>query len=272
MYDGSAIAAAELRFREDLWRTAPTDAVEEAEVRCRWFGPIFATVFGDLPDSNLMNRVHGVAEPGAIEDGYLAQAIEWVRAYEVDYQVSVSEDRPGTKAAEDWLESRGYERGTTMSRYLRPATTRGEEVPSPIAIRELDPMETEGMSHIVTKSLDLSSLATVLTFGLPAREGWRCYAASLDGWEVACGSMLTMDNLAWLALDATLPTARGRGCHSALIARRLADAARAGCDNVVAEVCDDETASPAATANLKRAGFLEIPGVRNWQRPSGLPE
>ena len=33
MYDGSAIAAAELRFREDLWRTAPSDAVEEAGVR-----------------------------------------------------------------------------------------------------------------------------------------------------------------------------------------------------------------------------------------------
>lgn len=273
MYDGSAIAAAELRFREDLWRTAPIDAVKEAEVRCRWFGPIFATVFGDLPSSGLMNRIHGIAEPGAFEDGNLAQTIEWIRGYEVDYRVSVSEDRPGTEAAEDWLESRGYERGTTMRRYLRPATTHGEEVPSPmIAIRELDPLETEGMSHIVTKSFDLSSLATVLLLGLPERQGWHCYAASLDGWEVACGSMLIMGKLAWLALDATLPTARGRGCHSALIARRLADAARAGCDSVVAEVCDDETASPAATANLRRAGFLEIPGVRNWQRPSGLPD
>ena len=172
--------------------------------------------------------------------------------------------------AEDWLESRGYEPGSAMRRYLRPATTRGEEVPSPIAIRELDAMETEGMSHIVTKSLDLSSLATVLMFGLPERKGWRCYAASLDGWEVACGSMLTMNNLAWLALDATLPAARGRGCHTALIARRLADAARAGCDSVVAEVCDDDTASPTAATNLTKAGFLEIPGVCNWQRPRGI--
>lgn len=271
MYDGSAIAAAELRFREDLWRTAPSDAVEEAEVRCRWFGPTFATVFGDIPDSDLMNRVHGVAEPGAIEGGHLAHAIEWLRAFEVDYRVSVSEDRPGTKDAEDWLESRGYERGSAMRRYLRPAIEHGAHLSNGIAIRELDAMQTEGMSHIVTKALQLPGLATVLMFGLPEREGWRCYAANLDGKEVACGSMLTMNNLAWLALDATLPAARGRGCHTALIARRLADAARAGCDSVVAEVCDDDTASPAATANLTRAGFLEIPGVRNWQRPRGLP-
>ena len=123
MYDGSAIAAAELRFREDLWRTAPTDAVKEAEVRCHWFGPILATVFGDLPDSDLMNRIHGIAEPGALENSYLAEAIEWVRAYEVDYRIAVIDDRPGTEEAEDWLELRGYEPGSTMRRYLRPATT-----------------------------------------------------------------------------------------------------------------------------------------------------
>ena len=45
MFDGSAIAAAELGFREDLWRTAPGDAVEEAGPSAvERFGPILATV------------------------------------------------------------------------------------------------------------------------------------------------------------------------------------------------------------------------------------
>ena len=63
MYDGSAIAAAEICFREDLWRTAPSDAVEEAEVRYERFGPILATVFGELPYTSILNVVQGAAEP-----------------------------------------------------------------------------------------------------------------------------------------------------------------------------------------------------------------
>jgi GNAT superfamily N-acetyltransferase len=270
MYDGSAIAAAELRFRKDLWRTAPSDAVQEAEVRMQRFGPILATVFADLPGVALLNTVLGAAEPTAVEDGHLGAAIEWLRSREVDYTVSVSEDRPGTTAARDWLLSRGYEPGSAMRRYLRPTTTRVAATPTEIAIRELDAFQTEGMSHIVTKSLGLSGLATVLIFGLPDQDGWRCYSARLDGTEVACGSMLTIDKLALLALDATLPDARGRGCQTALIARRLVDAARAGCESVVAEVCDGHPTTPSAIANLTRAGFLEIPGAVNWQRPTGI--
>jgi GNAT superfamily N-acetyltransferase len=270
MYDGSAVAAAELRFREDLWRTAPSDAVQEAEVRMQRFGPILATVFADLPNVTLVNMVLGAAEQAAVDGGHLSAAIEWLRSREVDYLVSVSDDRPGTTAAKDWLASRGYVPGSAMRRYLRPATTRVAEGPARVTIRELGALETEGMSHIVANSLELSGLATVLIFGLPEQEGWRCYSARLDGTEVACGSMLTMNKLALLALDATVPEARGNGCQTALIARRLADAARAGCEDVLAEVCDGHPASPSAVANLTRAGFLEIPGATNWGRPTGI--
>jgi GNAT superfamily N-acetyltransferase len=270
MYDGSAVAAAELRFREDLWRTAPSDAVQEAEVRMQRFGPILATVFADLASVTLVNMIVGAAEPTAVTDGHLSRAIEWLRSREVDYHVSVSEDRPGTNAAEDWLSSRGYEPGESTRRYLRPPTTQVADSSGRVTIRELGALETEGMSHIVAKSLQLSGLATVLIFGLPEQEGWRCYSARLDGREVACGSMLTIDKLALLALDATLPAARGNGCQTALIARRLADAARAGCESVVAEVCEGHPATPSAVANLTRAGFQEIPGATNWGRPSGI--
>jgi hypothetical protein len=79
MYDGSAIAAAEIRFREDLWRAAPSDAVEEAAVEYRRFGPLLATVFGELPFTSLLNVVQGAAEPEVVERGHLAAAVEWLR-------------------------------------------------------------------------------------------------------------------------------------------------------------------------------------------------
>jgi GNAT superfamily N-acetyltransferase len=269
-YDGAAIAAAELRFREDLWRSAPRDAVDEAEVRHRRFGPILATVFGDLPDVSMMNVVQGAAEPGATDDGDLAAALEWVRSREVDYLVSVASDRPDAELAEGWLRSRGYERGPSVRRFVHPGTNGRPTGPSPLEISELGPLETEGMSHIFGEVLGLSSLATILMLGLPTREGWHCYRASLGGQEVACGAMLVLGKVGLLGLEATLPEARGHGCQTALIERRLIDARKAGCDVVVAEVCDEQPATPDATRNLEHLGFVEIAGTATWRRPSGI--
>jgi GNAT superfamily N-acetyltransferase len=270
MYDGSALAAAELRFREDLWRTAPGDAIEEAEVRSRWFGPILATVFGELPHTSLLNIVQGAAEPKAIEHGHLAEAVEWLRTWEVDYRVSVTGDRPDTERAEDWLAKRGYERGMTVRRYVHLGTSDGDIETGDVEIRNLKAIETEGMSHIFADALGLPKLATVLMIGLPRWEGWHCYAAFVDDREVGCGSMRIFGNLALLGLDATLPDFRGRGCQSALITRRLVDANRAGCDVVAAEVWNGHPASEEAAHVLEEAGFEEIAGKTNWKRPSGI--
>jgi GNAT superfamily N-acetyltransferase len=270
MYDGSAIAMAELRFREDLWRTAPSDAVEEAGVEYARFGPLLATVFGELPETSVLNVVQGSAEPTAVDDGHLADAVEWLRKWEVDYRVSVAGDRPGTKRAEEWLAARGYEPGTTVRRYVHTAPGSREPTPGLVQIRKLRAIDTEGMSHIFADALNLPNLSTVLMIGLPRWEGWSCYAAHLEGREVACGSMLVTGKLALLGLDATLPEFRGRGCQSALITRRLVDASRAGCELVTAEVWDGHPASESAAGVLEEAGFEEIAGRRNWRRPTGI--
>jgi GNAT superfamily N-acetyltransferase len=269
-YDGAAIAAVELRFREDLWLSAPKDAVHEAEVRHRRFGPVLATVFGDLPDVSLMNLVQGAAEPDAIDGGDLGAALEWMRSREVDYLVSVAQGRPGTEPAESWLRSRGYERGPAVRRFVHPGTDDREIAASPLEIVELGPLDTEGMSHIFGEVLGLSSLATILLLGLPMRAGWHCYRASLGGQEVACGSMLVLDKVALLGLEATLPDARHHGCQTALLERRLIDARKHGCDVVVAEVCDLPLTTEDAVTNLERLGFEEIDGSATWRRPSGI--
>jgi GNAT superfamily N-acetyltransferase len=266
-YDAAAVAAAELHFREGIWGAAPSDAVDELEIRKRWYGPVLATTCAGLADSVLMNTVQGAAEPGAIEGGHLAEAVEWMRSCEVDYLVQVSSDRPDSEAAEAWLAERGYEQGPTMRRYLRPAaapSTRGE---APIDVRELTAADTEGMSLIFADAIGVSDLATVPLLGLPDLEGWHCYAAYLDGSEVACGAMFLRDGMAVLGLDATAPDARHRGCQTALIQRRLAEAARAGCTTVLAESCAVPADRAGAGRNFLRAGFVEAGRTVGWRRP-----
>src|ERR1700742_1511198 len=255
MYDGSAIAMAELRFREDLWRTAPSDAVEEAAVEYARFGPMLATVFGELPETSILNVVQGAAEIQADDEGHLAEAVEWLRKWEVDYRVSVNGDRPGTERAEEWLKARGYVPGATVRRYVHTSPGSCEPTPGLVQIRKLRAIDTEGMSHIFADALNLPKLSTVLMIGLPRWEGWSCYSAYVDDREVACGSMRVCGELALLGLDATLPDFRERGCQSALITRRLIDATSTGCDTVAAEVWQGHPASASAATVLEQAGF-----------------
>jgi GNAT superfamily N-acetyltransferase len=266
-YDAAAIAAAELHFREGIWGAAPLDAIEELEIRKQWFGPVLATTCAGLPDAAVMNIVQGAAEPGAIEEGHLVAAIEWMRSREVNYLVQVVSDRPQSEEAEAWLAERGYEQGPTMRRYVRSAPESGAKGEAPIEIHKLTAADTEGMSLIFADAIGVSDLATVPLLGLPEVEGWHCYAAYLDGQEVACGSMLLDDGIAMLGLDATVPDARHHGCHSALIERRVADAAAAGCTTIVAESCNVPADRAAAGRNFQREGFVEAGRSTAWRRP-----
>jgi len=266
-YDAAAIAAAELHFREGIWGAAPRDAIDELEIIKRWFGPVLATACAGLPDAVLMNTVQGAAEPGAIEGGHLAEGVEWMRYREVDYLVQVASDRPNSKQTEAWLASRGYEQGPTMRRYVRAIAEPGNASEDGVDVRKLTAAETEGMSLIFADAIGVSDLATVPLLGLPDLEGWHCYAGYLEGREVACGAMLLHEGMAVLGLDATMPEARQRGCQTALIQRRLADAARAGCSTALAESCDVPADHGAAGRNLQRAHFVEAGRSIGWHRP-----
>jgi ribosomal protein S18 acetylase RimI-like enzyme len=87
--------------------------------------------------------------------------------------------------------------------------------------------------------------------GAALKSGGRLYVAELDGGPAAGAILTTHDRLGYLALAATLPACRGRGCQGALIAARIAAAAAGGCELVVA------TAAFASVSqrNLERAGL-----------------
>jgi GNAT superfamily N-acetyltransferase len=234
------------------------------------------TAFGDLPEVHLLQQIQGAAEPGAVADGHLAAAIEWMRAREVDYRIPVAAGRPGAAVAETWLGERGYEQGTGWVKLVRDASPPDFDVAPSIVIYRLgeDEGEGEGLSTIAAEALEMPLVAGTLFFSLPQRDGWHCYTAALAPEEVpvATGSMLITDGVAQLGAGQTLAHARGQGCNAALLHRRLLDAHRAGCHTVFVEVGECDLASwSAVTRNLHRAGFEEAYEGRNWQRPALHP-
>jgi hypothetical protein len=275
-YDAALLESVSQRFWRDMWRSVTPDAVTESGVEVKTFGPVQATAFGDLPEIHSLNQIQGAAEPGAIEGGYLAEAIEWIRAWEVDYRVPVAESRPGTDEAEAWLGERGYERGSGWIKMVREASPPDLPANPDVTIFELGEHEAdgEGLSSIAAEMLGLPVTAGTLFFSLPQEEQWRCYTAAVAPEEeiVATGSMLIDNGVAQFGPGTTLEHGRGRGCNTELLRRRLLDAVEAGCHTVFVELGEREPERlSGAYRNLRRAGFEEAYRSQNWQRPALHP-
>lgn len=275
-YDSALLERVAQRFRRDMWNSVVPEAVTESGVQVARFGPVQATAFGDLPEERRLHQIQGAAEPGAIECGHLARAVEWMRAREVDYRVPVAESRPGATDADAWLGERGFERDGGSVKLVRAATLPKWPEDPDVQVFELglEEADGEGLSTIVTEALELPCTTGTLLFSLPQQPHWLCYTAALDPVEgvVAAAAMMIEDGVAQLGLGTTLVHARGRGCHRALLRRRLVDAARAGCHTVFVELGEGAAdRSSSAYRNLRGAGFEEAYGSHVWQRPALHP-
>lgn len=274
-YDAALLERVARKFRQEMWESVVPDAVEDG-VEVEGFGPILATAFADLGEFHHLNQIQGAAEPGAIDGGHLADAVEWMREREVDYCVPVPEGRPGTAKAEAWLGARGYERAGGWMTFVRDASPPRER-PSPnITIWPLGQQEIdgEGMSEIAAEAMDMPVTVATLFFGLPGRPHWHCYTASVnEEWGiVSTASMLVHEGVAQLGPGNTLPRARGRGCATELMRQRLEDAHLAGCHTVFAEIWDSEPGRPSPAARIfERAGFEPAYAVSDWRRPALHP-
>jgi len=259
------------RLRHDMWRTAAPDAIEECGIEERRFGPVQATVFASQPESPRLNEVRGAAEPGAVEHGHLAAALEWADSLGINCRVPVARRRPGTAAAEDWLNRHGFEQGRGLVKYVRDASWPALPGVPGVTVWEIGNEEADGetMFFGAAPALGLPGAAGTLLFALPVQENWRTYTAEVDGQIVSFGSMLIHEGVAVIDLDGTVDGFQRRGCNQALLRERLLAATEAGCDTVVAELPEGSDEGVAtAVRNLLRAGFVPSYRSMNWQRPS----
>jgi GNAT superfamily N-acetyltransferase len=91
---------------------------------------------------------------------------------------------------------------------------------------------------------------------------WRRFIARVDGSPVAFGVLHIADRVGSLAGAATAREHRGRGAQSALIAHRIAAAARTGCKIVVSQ----PPIGSSSQRNLERAGLRLAYQSVLWQR------
>jgi hypothetical protein len=261
----------ERSFWLDVVMRAPVlDAIEEEGVEVRRYGPILVTAVPGLSQTPLFSNVLGAAEPGAVEGGHLAQALEWIESLGVDFRVPVTSGREEAGAAEDLLNQRGYRRSGCLVRFIRStAPPDFPELPG-VEVLEVDEF-TEGFSDFPGRALGLDLMADTFFDGLPQREDWRCYVA-LDEEErpIASASMMVHWEVGLLGFAGTMPADRGRGAHLALLRQRIIDAEAAHCHTLCAETeerPDDPDSPSSAARNLVWAGFKQAAVRPIWRPP-----
>lgn len=217
----------------------------------------------DVPMVPMLNRVVGLGvERPATEDDVDA-ALAAVGPG-VSFYVAVA---PDAKPAElpAWLEARGLEPGWGWMVFRRGV----DEPPVVESSIRLMPVEdgdaARTFARIARESYGLPPTSEP-TLEATTTVGWRCWLA-LDGGEpIGAAGMYVSAGVGYLGIGATLPAHRGRGAQTALLAGRIREAGRLGCDIVVTETGERGEGRPSNSyRNILRAGFEEVAVTANWQ-------
>jgi GNAT superfamily N-acetyltransferase len=244
----------EMEYWRDWYEAVPRDvAARFGHSIETWEGAYLAII--RKVDVLMFNRVLGLGLEKPVTEAQLDGIITRYKAAGVPrFFVPLS---PAAEPAEipEWLAARGlrrYNRWTKLERGVSDIP----KVTTDARIEEISPESAVAFAGVLRGGFDLPEGFEPWVEALVGRQGWRHYMAFLDGEAVGTGSLYAKGEWASLGFAATLPQARGRGVQSALIARRIREAAAMGCRWLSVETAEDKPDKPAPSFhNVTRLGF-----------------
>jgi hypothetical protein len=238
----------------ELLLSAPPDFAANFGIRVERLDSAIVLVAAGM-DTMLFNRVIGlgVKEP-ATEKMVDAIVALYQNAGVSNFaiQVSPAAQPPALPA---WLQARGLQRRDNWAKVYRPAET------PPVISTDLR-IECIGREHAAA----FASVACS-AFGIPdplrpwfaaavGQPGWRHYLAWDGDAPVATGALFVRGEVGWLGVGSTLPSHRRRGAQGAIMAQRVRDGVRLGCQWLVTETGEDMPDRPNPSYhNMLRTGF-----------------
>ena len=232
----------------------PAEVASACGLGTRCFDGISASYCSsaDLPP---LNMVFGLGLERSVDDALFDELVALYRdagCTRFAMAVAPIDDAAATAAL---LERRGARRVTTREKLVR-STADGPHVDVPLRIAMARADDRETLERIVIESFGWKPEPASLLFAGAGGDVVHHYLAWDDDEPVAMGTLVVAGDTAWLGLGATLPAFEGRGAQSALIARRVRDAARLGATLAVVETQLGTPEHPVrSNRNLRRLGF-----------------
>ncbi len=214
-----------------------------AGLRFARFGEAWAPASAVEPDLDLMNRVCGPLRPEDLPD-----IVGWYAELGIRPWFEV----PAAPALDRALEGAGAVRVGEIGGLAGPV--RSTSAPA-IEIRPVDASSAELFSRTLMAGHEVPEPAMAAA-SARARlqselEGCHAYLAMVGDEAAGAAVLAIFGDVALMASASTLPRFRGLGCQTALIQRRMADAAAAGCRHAVSLAL----LGSGSHRNLGRAGL-----------------
>jgi GNAT superfamily N-acetyltransferase len=269
------LESVEASMHEDIYDAIPPELAAASRVDVNRGGDCLRLTARGF-DHPMFNRVIsvGLGSPDPEDAAFkaLAQAeahyrAAGVRRWMLQVLPSVESRRFRAAAAE-----RGIVRLRGWAKHLGPSSAPVQAASDLQVIQVAERRHAVAWARIVVEAFSLPPDFVPWFAALAGREGWFLYLA-LDGeTPVASGALHLVDRdgarFGQLSFAGTRRSHRGRGAQSALVARRVADAAAMGAAWIVAETDEELPDRPNPSYhNLVRLGFPVAYVRANWGPP-----
>jgi hypothetical protein len=218
-------------------------------VELKPFGNILAARSAGLPYP-FFNRVVGLSDG---QQDQLEELLAWYSAAKLPCRLELDPTTCGPELL-TLLARRGFYQSGFIDLLYGLPLPKLEEFPSGVQVRRLESEERPLFSKIYHLGSEYKGtrLAEVreMVEAEHSHPDWKLYLATVDGEPAAVAALIARAGVGYLGTAATVPALRGKGCQSALLQRRLADASQ-NCDLVTS------LALPGSVSerNLRRAGL-----------------
>ena len=157
--------------------------------------------------------------------------------------------------ATTWFAARGFWGSHPMAKLFREADV-AMSCSSDVEIIEIEPARRDEFGQVAAMGNELGEAMGPGFNSTVGHPGWTHYFA-MDGARPVAAAVLYVDGVVgWCGFAGTLPAFRGRGAQSALLTRRVRDAALRGCAWVVCETMAETAERPnPSVRNMRRLGF-----------------
>jgi GNAT superfamily N-acetyltransferase len=235
-------------------RAADDETVAGCGLRREELGSISASAASRV-DVLAFNRVLGLGLKEPATEGDVDRVLEWYAA--VGSRRFFVQLAPGAAPAElpAWLENRGLRSYNNWVKLAR-GVEETPEVTTDLRVERIGPEQGGEFATIAAQAFDWPDEVRPWIVRSVGRPGWHHYMAYDGSTPVATGSLYVEEGGGWLDFAATVAEHRGRGAQSALLARRIRDAADRGCSFLTVETAQDKPDRRAPSFhNTRRFGF-----------------
>jgi GNAT superfamily N-acetyltransferase len=249
-----ALEGTEVQAVASLYRYIQPEEANRIGVHTESEGNLLLLMHGMSPIIQY-NRAFGFAAPEDLLDDRLETIIgrfhnRRIKRYGIQIPVPLISEEVNR-----YLVSRGFARKTHWARLTYNVADFSSSLDESSVV-DLTQEHAQGFASVVLSVFDHPKALAPLLIGAFGAAGWKHYGVFDRHELVGTAALFVSGEKGWLGFAATLPEYRGRGFQSALIARRIADAREAGCQQVSVETGEDRPEKPNQSfRNLQRLGF-----------------